>query len=149
MHLYETHLPVADTTIAGKFYREIVGLPFAYRDPARDIVFLWADQREKGMVGLWGPNTAYGNSTAKHHVAFAICLDGLFIAMKKLVEHKIDILGFGGEKTDEPSVIGWMPSAQIYFRDPDGHMLEFITILPEAPDSQFNGRYSEWKKLHS
>jgi hypothetical protein len=37
-----------------------VGLPFAYRDPTRDIVFLWAASKEQGMIGLWGPNTAYG-----------------------------------------------------------------------------------------
>ena len=40
MHLYETHLPVANTEIAKDFYTEIVGLPLAYRDPGRDIVFL-------------------------------------------------------------------------------------------------------------
>jgi len=57
MHLYETHLPVANTEIAKDFYTEIVGLTFAYRDPGRDIVFLWADSKEKGMIGLWGPNT--------------------------------------------------------------------------------------------
>ena len=60
MHLYETHLPVANTEIAKDFYTEIVGLPFAYRDPTRDIVFLWAASKEQGMIGLWGPNTAYG-----------------------------------------------------------------------------------------
>src|SRR5206468_4906566 len=60
MRLYETHLPVADTKAAEKFYREIVGLRFAYRDPTRDIVFLWADSKEKAMIGLWGPGTTYG-----------------------------------------------------------------------------------------
>jgi lactoylglutathione lyase len=150
MHLYETHIPVADTKIAENFYREIVGLPFAYRDPSRDIVFLWADVKEKAMIGLWGPNTAYGSKNgvaARCHVAFAVCLDELFEAIKKLNENKIDIFGFGEDKTQEPSVIGWMPSAQIYFRDPDGHMLEFITILPDPPNPNFNGSYSEWKKL--
>jgi lactoylglutathione lyase len=150
MHLYETHLPVADTKVAEKFYREIVGLPFAYRDPTRDIVFLWADLKEKGMIGLWGPKTAYGSQNGanrKRHVAFAVRLDQLLDAIKKLTENGIDTFGFGGSKTDEPSVIGWMPSAQIYFRDPDGHMLEFITILPDPPNPNFNGRYSEWKKL--
>jgi lactoylglutathione lyase len=152
MHLYETHLPVADTRIAENFYREIVGLPFAYRDPTRDIVFLWADAKEKGLIGLWGPNTAYGNqggATAKCHVAFAVSLDELFGAMNKLKENKIDIFGFEGDspRAQEPSVIGWMPSAQIYFRDPDGHMLEFITILPDPPNPSFIGRYSEWKNL--
>jgi lactoylglutathione lyase len=53
----------------------------------------------------------------------------------------------GVRKTDEPTVIGWAPGAQIYFRDPDGHMLEFITILADPPNPSFNGRYSEWKKL--
>ena len=150
MHLYETHIPVADTTIAERFYREIVGLPFAYRDPTRDIVFLWADVKEKAMIGLWGPNTAYGRQngvSAKCHVAFAVSIDELFVAIKKLTENKIDIFGFGGDKTQEPSVIGWMPSAQIYFRDPDGHMLELITILPQLPNPSFNGWYSEWKTL--
>jgi lactoylglutathione lyase len=152
MHLYETHIPVADTKIAEKFYREIVGLPFAYRDPTRDIVFLWADVKEKAMIGLWGPNTAYGNQNgvaAKHHLAFAVSLDELFEAIEKLHRNGIETLGFGGIRAlaREPSVIGWMPSAQIYFRDPNGHMIEFITILPDAPNRDFTGPYSEWRKL--
>lgn len=150
MHLYETHLPVADTKIAELFYRKIVGLPLAYRDVARDIIFLWADAKEKAMIGLWGPDTVYGSHDSvnrKHHLAFAVSLEELLAAIKKLNEHGIETLRFGGEKTDEPTVIGWMPSAQIYFRDPDGHMLEFIAILSDPPDPNFNGRYSEWKKL--
>ena len=150
MHLYETHLPVANTEIAKHFYMEIVGLPFAYRDPTRDIVFLWAGSKEQGMIGLWGPNTVYGrqNGIARNcHVAFAFSLDQLLAAIEKLNKHGIEILGFGGDKTQEPTVIGWMPSAQIYFRDPDGHMLEFISILPDPPKPTFNGLYSEWRKL--
>ena len=150
MHLYETHLPVANTEIAKDFYTDIVGLPFAYRDPTRDSVFLWAASKEKGMIGLWGPNTAYGSENGiarKCHVAFAVSLDQLLAAIKKLHKQGIETLGFGGCKTQEPTVIGWMPSAQIYFRDPDGHMLELISILPDPPDPSFNGAYSEWKKL--
>jgi lactoylglutathione lyase len=150
MHLYETHLPVADTKVAEKFYREVVGLPFAYRDPSRDIVFMWADAKEKAMFGLWGPNTAYGKkkgATQKHHLAFAVLLNELFAAIMDLNERGIEVLGFSGEKMDEPTVIGWAPAAMIYFRDPDGHMLELISILPDPPNPKFNGRYSEWKKL--
>src|SRR5947209_13689364 len=111
MHLYETHIPVSDTKAAEEFYREVVGLPFAYRDPTRDIVFMWADAKEKAMLGLWGPNTAYGSRDAvtnKRHLAFAVCLDELFAAIKKLNGHGIETLGFGGEQTSEPTVIGWM-----------------------------------------
>jgi len=146
MHLYETHLPVADTKTAETFYREVVGLPFAYRDPTRDIVFLWADSKQKAMIGLWGPDATYGVKT-KCHVAFALSLDQLIGVIQKLNDHSIETLGFGGKQALEPTVIGWMPSAQIYFRDPDGHMIEFITILPDPPKPSFNGPYSEWKKL--
>ena len=147
MHLYETHIPVADTKIAERFYQEIVGLPFAYRDPTRDIVFLWASTKAKGMIGLWGPNTSYGDqNTLKCHLAFAVPLDELIDAIKKLNENGIETFGFGGNTATEPSVIGWMPSAQIYFRDPDGHMLEFISILSDPPNPAFIGPYSDWRK---
>jgi lactoylglutathione lyase len=152
MHLYETHLPVANTEIAKDFYTDVVGLLFAYRDPTRDIVFLWAASKEQGMIGLWGPNTAYGRDDGiarKCHVAFALSFDQLLVAIKRLNERGIETLGFGGHKTHEPTVIGWMPSAQIYFRDPDGHMLEFISVLPDPPDPTFTGVYSDWRKLTS
>ncbi|HVI81442.1 MAG TPA: VOC family protein [Chthoniobacterales bacterium] len=148
MHLYETHLPVANTETAKEFYTTIVGLPFAYRDPTRDIVFLWAVSREQGMVGLWGPGTAYGpanNSQFKHHLAFAVTLPELFRINENLRNNGVETVGFWGGKASEPSVIGWMPSAQIYFRDPDGHTVEFISILPEPANLGFIGSYSQWE----
>ena len=150
MRLYETHLPVANTEIAKDFYTTIVGLDFAYRDPTRDIIFLWAASKEQGMIGLWGPGTAYGPKNGfarKSHLGFAVSFDQLIAGIKKLKECGIETLGFGGHQTHEPTVIGWMPSAQIYFRDPDGHMLEFISILRDPPDSTFIGPYSDWERL--
>ena len=150
MRLYETHLPVANTEVAKDFYTTVVGFPFAYHDPTCDIIFLWAASKEQGMIGLWGPNTAYEQENGmarKCHLAFAVSFDQLLAAIKKLNECGIKTLGFGGHQTQEPTVIGWMPSAQIYFRDPDGHVLEFITILPDAPNPRFVRAYSDWKKL--
>src|SRR5947199_344974 len=48
----------------------------------------------------------------------------------------LQALSFFGEPTGEPSVIGWMPAAAIYFRDPDGHMLEYLAMLegPALPE---------------
>ncbi|MGH7982929.1 MAG: hypothetical protein ACREFF_07255 [Candidatus Udaeobacter sp.] len=51
MHLYETHLPISGTAVARKFYVETVGLNLAYRDPTRDIVFLWAGDNRRSMLG--------------------------------------------------------------------------------------------------
>ena len=150
MHLYETHLPVADTNVSEMFYRVVIGLPFAHRDPTRDIVFLWADEKQKGMIGLWGASTAYGRLNGvivPCHLALAVSLEQLQCAIRKLNELGIETRGFGGNLTREPSVIGWMPSAQIYFRDPDGHALEFISVLPDPPIMDFVGTYSEWIEL--
>jgi lactoylglutathione lyase len=151
MHLYEAHIPVADTRISEAFYREVVGLPFAYRDPTRDLVFLWVDEKPKGMIGLWGASTGYGRQNGvltQGHLAFEVSLEQLRRAIERLKGHGIETRGFGGNATSEPSVIGWMPSAQVYFRDPDGHSLEFITILPQPPNAGFVGSYSEWLKLN-
>jgi lactoylglutathione lyase len=131
MNLYEAHLPVADTDAAQRFYVEIVGLPFAHRDPTRDIVFLWAGADRKSMLGLWGPSTTLGREVHKCHIAFNVSLHELLAAGRRLNATGIQTQNFAGEKTTEPSVIGWMPSAQLYFHYRDGHSLEFITLLDE------------------
>ena len=41
-------------------------------------------------------------------------------------------LDFGGE----PVVLGWMPAASLYLRDPDGNMLEFLSMLPNSPQPE-------------
>jgi lactoylglutathione lyase len=146
MHLYEAHLPVADTDAALRFYVEIVGLQFAHRDPIRDIVFLWAGADRRSMLGLWGPSTTLGRELHKCHIAFAVSLPELLAAGERLNASGIQTQNFDGEKTTEPSVIGWMSSAQLYFRDRGGHSLEFIALLDETPELNFVGTFSEWKQ---
>ena len=145
MHLYETHLPVQDTMRAVTFYREVVGLELAYRDPRRDIVFLWVGGKERSMLGLWGPETVYGRVPGKRHLAFAVPLSELLVAGERLRQHGVTTTNFFQEPTAEPSVIGWMPSAQLYFPDPDGHALEYIALLDGPPDADFIGSLSAWR----
>lgn len=145
MHLYETHLPVSNTTDSAGFYREIVGLEFAYRDPARDIIFLWIGPNRRSMLGLWGPTTDRGRHLYPCHLAIAVSLPVLLQEGKRLGDLGISTQNFAGDKTTEPSVIGWMPSAQLYFRDPDNHSLEFIALLDDPPDPGFIGPLSEWQ----
>jgi len=146
VHLYETHLPVANTAASQAFYTEIVGLGFAHRDSTRDIVFLWAGDERRSMIGLWGPSTIYGGDFRKSHLAFSVSLEELLNAGEKLRRKGVICQDFNGNQTDEPSVIGWMPSAQLYFHDPDGHSVEFIALLDEPPDASFVGSLSEWQK---
>src|SRR5262245_22340565 len=59
----------------GKLYTAVVGLPFTNRDPSRDIVFLWAQEREEGMKGLFGPSSGYGRQDGvltECHLAFVV-----------------------------------------------------------------------------
>src|SRR5437867_12811967 len=123
MHLYETHLPVTSTEGSAKFYVEIVGLEFAHRDPSRDIVFLWIGTRRRSMLGLWGPTTTRGRHRHPCHLAIALSVPDLLLAGKRLNSLGVSTRNFAGEETTEPSVIGWMPSAQLYCLDPDAHSL--------------------------
>ena len=144
--MYEAHLPVADTEAAQRFYVEIVGLEFAHRDPSRDVAFLWAGTDRRSMLGLWGPSTIHGSEFHKCHIAFNVPLAELLGVGKRLNAAGVKTQNFAGEETIEPSVIGWMPSAQLYFRDRDSHSLEFIALLDESPEPEFIGSLAEWRQ---
>jgi lactoylglutathione lyase len=146
MYLYETHLAVRNTAASQKFYQDVVGLEFAYRDPTRNIVFLWIGPDKQSMLGLWGPDTMYGKHLHKCHLAIAVSLSELLAVGARLNGLGVATHNFFNEETIEPSVIGWMPSAQLYFPDPDGHALEYITVLDDPPDANFIGSFSSWKQ---
>jgi hypothetical protein len=44
-----------------------------------------------------------------------------------------------------------MPAASVYFDDPDGHSLEYISVLPDAPRPDLSGRVklSEWRLMNT
>jgi lactoylglutathione lyase len=53
----------------------------------------------------------------------------LLDAPKRLKDQGIAPLSSFGKESMEPSVIGWMPAAAVYFLDPDGHLIEYLTML--------------------
>jgi lactoylglutathione lyase len=141
--LFEAHLPVADIPRAVAFYRDIVGLELAYEVPDRGAAFLWAGEPGGAMLGLWSLGTAPMGMLL--HVAFTVGLDELRSAPSALASAGVTPLSFFGEEADEPSVIGWMPAAAVYFRDPDGHMLEYLAMLDEPPRPEVGiTTWSDW-----
>ena len=81
------------------------------------------------------------------HVAFEVAeLNDLLDAPKLLKDQGIIPLSFFGIESMEPSVIGSMPAAAIYFRDPDGHMMEYLTMLDDEVPRPDLGivSWSEW-----
>lgn len=132
--LFESHLTVRDLDRSIAFYRDVVGLELALRAPEIDAAFLWIGGRGNAMLGLWGCGAAPMNVAL--HLAFKAPLAEVVSAPGRLREHGVTPLSFDGVETDEPSVIGWMPAAAVYFRDPDGHLLEHIAMLDSAADPE-------------
>jgi lactoylglutathione lyase len=129
--LFETHLTVADLERSVTFYRDIVGLPVALEVPERGAAFHWIGKPGQAMLGLWSLGSA--PMGMRLHIAFDMTLADVRAAPDRLIAQGIQPLSFFGEPTTEPSVIGWMPAAAIYFRDPDGHMLEYIAMIDAPP----------------
>jgi lactoylglutathione lyase len=129
--LFETHLTVSDLARSVEFYRDVVGLPVALELPERGAAFHWIGAPGQAMLGLWSVGSAPMNMQL--HIAFDMALEDVLQAPQRLRDAGIEPLSFFGEPTDEPSYIGWMPAAAVYFRDPSGHMLEFLAMLDERP----------------
>ncbi|MEA2226155.1 MAG: lactoylglutathione lyase [Solirubrobacteraceae bacterium] len=129
--LFETHLTVADLPRSVEFYRDVVGLPVALEMPERGAAFHWIGRPGQAMLGLWSTGSA--PMGMQLHVAFSMALEDVLEAPRRLSANGVDALSFFGDPAAEPSYIGWMPAAAIYFRDPTGHMLEYLAMLDEPP----------------
>ena len=142
--LFEAHLPVGNLERATSFYRDVVGLPPAFEVPERGAAFFWCGAAGRSMLGLWSLGSMPMGMSL--HVAFDVELDHVLGAPARLREQGVEPLSFFGEPAEEPSVIGWMPAAGVYFRDPDGHQLEYLAMLDEEPRPEAGiVSWSEWR----
>jgi len=147
--LWETHLTVADLDRSIAFYRDVVGLTLAHTIPERHVAFFWIGQPRQAMLGLWSIHTS--PMFMRLHYAFQVTIDDVEASIAALKRVGLEPLSGGaGRPIDEPEVLPWIPAASVYFRDPDGHSLEFIAMLPEAAQPRM-GRtmLSEWRRLHA
>jgi len=129
--LFETHLTVSDLGRSVPFYRDVVGLGLALEVPERRAAFFWVGERGRGLLGLWSLGSA--PLGLRLHAAFEVSLEDVLAAPARLEAAGVQPLSFSGEPTTEPSVIGWMPAASVFFHDPDGHSLEYLAMLDQAP----------------
>jgi lactoylglutathione lyase len=141
--LFEGHLPVADLDASIAFYRDRLGLELAHVTEARQAAFFWVGSRGSTMLGLWAGGSAPQKMLM--HIAFATTQDAVIAAPRVLQSAGIVPLDFAGHPTDEPIVLAWMPAVAVYFRDPDGHLLEYIAMLSDEPRPDRGIlRWSEW-----
>jgi ribosomal protein S18 acetylase RimI-like enzyme len=141
--LFETHLTVSDLDRSLAFYRDVVGLPVALELPERGAAFLWIGGAGEAMLGLWSLGSApLGLSL---HIALRVSLDDVLGACAALRAAGLAPLSFFAEETTEPSVIAWMPAVAVYFRDPDGHLIEYLAMLDAQPRPELGiVAWSEW-----
>jgi hypothetical protein len=144
MHLCEAHLPVSDTeqpndsTLRSSACASRIAILHAISFSCGPALIedrcLDCGVRARRWVA------SFTNATSD------VSLAELLAAGERLNAAGIETQNFAEEKTTERSVIGWMPSAQLYFRNCDGHSLEFIALLDESPLPEFVGSLSEWKQ---
>ena len=142
--LFETHLTVSDLERSIAFYGGTLGLELAHRDIARKVAFYWMGGRGETMLGLWEVEASPQRMSL--HIAFKVDLPDLLDAPRRLRAANITPLDFWGKSSEEVTVLGWMPAASVYFQDPDGNLLEYLTILSEPPRPELGVvGWSRWK----
>src|SRR5215469_9255613 len=143
--LFETHLTVRDLQRSMTFYGQVLELELAKVFSERKVAFYWIGGRGNSMLGLWEVGTSPQRLSL--HVAFRSDLQSLLDAPARLRAANVVPLEFSGAPTEEPVVLAWMPAASLYFRDPDGNMLELLSMLPNAPEPELGiVSWSRWNE---
>lgn len=122
----ETALYVDDLEEAARFYEQVLELPVltqdsrfrAYDVGGRNVLLLFHRGATLETVHLPGGTIPPHDGHGPLHVAFAISAVELPVWEQRLATHEIAIEG----RTDWPR-----GGHSIYFRDPDGHLLELAT----------------------
>jgi catechol 2,3-dioxygenase-like lactoylglutathione lyase family enzyme len=125
-HILETALYVDDLDRATDFYAQVLGLASLYQDDRlrafsvgdRSVLLLFRRGASLQTMTLPGGTIPPHDGNGPLHVAFAVAADALADWEERLRTCAVPIEG----RTD------WRRGGHsIYFRDPDGHLLELAT----------------------
>jgi catechol 2,3-dioxygenase-like lactoylglutathione lyase family enzyme len=124
--ILETCLTVSDLARSRAFYEELFGYPVmvaeerlcAFSLGGTQVLILFSQEEVSAPVHLpFGTIPAHGSRGASH-IGFRIPADSLGDWLKRLEEKGVTI---------ESSFAWPLGGTSIYFRDPDGHLLELLT----------------------
>ncbi len=144
--LFETHIHVADLDRSMRFYGEVLGLQLGRLEEERRVAFYWIGGWGEAMLGVWEKPL---DQVSPQHFAFRSTVeDVLHSSVAYLAARGLPCRNFLNDGTQRPMVFGWVPAIAIYFRDPDGHSLEFIATLPGEPRPEAGVvSWEEWNEI--
>jgi len=142
--LFETHVSTTSLETAIQFYCKL-GLSHAYTEKVRRVAFFWIGKPGQAMLGVWEvPREKW----VSQHFAIHVDLKQFHESLTYLKDRGITLRNIS-RTGEEPEVHAWMPAVSIYFRDPDGNSLEFISMLPDEPQPDLGiVPFTEWEKMH-
>lgn len=146
--IFETHVNTRNLEKAIEFYQSKLELEAAYMIEERRVAFFYLGEagKKEFMLGVWEvPENEFHTS----HFAFYLPYDE-FMEIPAFLESKgIEIRGSFGLDASEPIVHSWMPAASIYFLDPDGNSLEYLTLVEGEPQPEFGAVHlSKWREIN-
>ena len=141
--LFETHLFVENLERSVDFYKNVLGLTECSYNDDRRIAFFWIGEPKGAMLGLWEKPK---EEIDIRHFAFGFEVeDVLNKSVDFLKTRNLKPYNFLKDGSEQPMVFAWMPALAIYFKDPDGHDLEFIAILEGDGKPELGViTYDEW-----
>lgn len=97
------------------------------------------------MLGLWEKPKA---EIDIRHFAFRCDVDDVLTkSVDFLKARNLQPYNFLKDGNEKPMVFAWMLALAIYFKDPDGHDLEFIAILEGKSQPELGVvSYEQWLK---
>lgn len=127
LSILETALYVADLDRAAAFYEGVMGLPILHADARmraydvnrRSVLLLFLRGATTRPVQTGGGVIPPHDASGQIHMAFAIATDALEGWRQNLGRHGIAVEGTSDWQRGGHS---------LYFRDPDGNMLEVATV---------------------
>ena len=130
---YEVFLPVTDMERAIHFYVEKLGFAVGRQESPSSALLLHDEHGTRSMLGLY----EVADIERRYHISFRVLEENVDQMVPYLIgrgitpEHppRDSVQG----PMSEPIVHGWMPAASVFFTDPDGHLLELIADLGDAP----------------
>ena len=150
---YEVHLPVTDLNRAIDFYVDKLGFELGFGGKVgSSALLLYRHQEMRWMLGLFRVDAVAHRCLAEYHISFRMAEKEADSMIPYLRDRGIEPVHPPGAPLqgpmNEPIVHGWMPAAAVFFKDPDGHLLELIAELPDAPRPEFLYRpLNEWRGL--